>query len=60
MPPTVIDGCRQEMAVMQEETFGPVVGIMGVESLPEAIELANDSIYGLAAYVFAGDSGLGL
>jgi succinate-semialdehyde dehydrogenase / glutarate-semialdehyde dehydrogenase len=60
MAPTVIDDCRQEMAVMQEETFGPVVGIMGVESLAEAVVHANDSIYGLAAYVFTADSGLGL
>lgn len=60
LAPTVIDECQPEMAVMQEETFGPVVGIMGVDSLVEGVEHANDSIYGLAAYVFTEDSGLGL
>jgi succinate-semialdehyde dehydrogenase / glutarate-semialdehyde dehydrogenase len=60
MPPTIAVNCKQSMLVMQEETFGPVVGIMAVDSLTQAVELANDSIYGLAAYVFTGDSGRGL
>jgi succinate-semialdehyde dehydrogenase/glutarate-semialdehyde dehydrogenase len=60
MQPTVIDRATQDMLVMQEETFGPVVGITEVSSMQESIELANDSIYGLAAYVFTGDTGEGL
>lgn len=60
LPPTIAVNCKQSMLVIQEETFGPVVGIMTVDSLIQAVELANDSIYGLAAYVFTGDSGRGL
>lgn len=60
LPPTVAVNCRQTMLVMQEETFGPVVGIMATDSLAAAVELGNDSIYGLAAYLFTGDSGRGL
>lgn len=53
--PTVIAEATHEMKVMTEETFGPVVGIASFQTLPEAIELANDSRYGLAAYVFSRD-----
>ena len=52
--PTVLTNVRQDMKVMQEETFGPVIPIMAFDSVTEAIELANDSIYGLSASVFAG------
>lgn len=54
-PPTVLADAHPGMLVMQEETFGPVVGIMPVRSLEEAVDLANDSTYGLAAYVFCRD-----
>jgi succinate-semialdehyde dehydrogenase/glutarate-semialdehyde dehydrogenase len=40
------------MRVMREETFGPVAPIMRFKTLKEGIDLANDSDYGLAAYVF--------
>jgi succinate-semialdehyde dehydrogenase/glutarate-semialdehyde dehydrogenase len=53
--PTVIADATHKMKVMTEETFGPVVGIASFQTLPEAIELANDSRYGLAAYVFSRD-----
>ena len=53
-PPTVLSGCRQDMEVMREETFGPVLPVMQVASVEEAVELANDSHLGLNAYVFAG------
>ena len=43
------------MLVMTEETFGPVVGVMAFETLEEAIRLANDTPYGLAAYAFTND-----
>lgn len=60
MLPTIIDQCSHEMLLMTEETFGPIVGIKKIHSLDEGINLANDSEYGLAAYVFSHDSGLGL
>jgi acyl-CoA reductase-like NAD-dependent aldehyde dehydrogenase len=48
-PPTVIADVDHTMAVMREETFGPVLPVMTVDSLDEAIRLANDSDYGLTA-----------
>lgn len=51
-PPTVLTHTDHSMRVMTEETFGPVVGIMPVDTLDEAIALANDTPYGLAAFVF--------
>lgn len=50
--PTILRDVNHSMLVMQEETFGPVVGVMPFSTIEEAIELANDSIYGLAAIVF--------
>jgi succinate-semialdehyde dehydrogenase/glutarate-semialdehyde dehydrogenase len=48
-PPTVLTGVDHGMRVMREETFGPVLPIMAVDSVDEAIRLANDSDYGLTA-----------
>jgi succinate-semialdehyde dehydrogenase/glutarate-semialdehyde dehydrogenase len=48
-PPTVLTGVDHSMRVMREETFGPVLPIMTVESVDEAIALANQSEYGLTA-----------
>jgi succinate-semialdehyde dehydrogenase/glutarate-semialdehyde dehydrogenase len=48
-PPTVLVGVDHSMAIMREETFGPVLPIRVVDSLDEAIRLANDSPYGLTA-----------
>lgn len=53
--PTVLAGCTQDMAVMREEIFGPIVPIMKVRDDDEAIRLANDSHLGLAGYVFTKD-----
>jgi succinate-semialdehyde dehydrogenase/glutarate-semialdehyde dehydrogenase len=53
--PTVLADVEPMMRVMREETFGPVAGIRRFGSLDEAITLANDSPYGLAAYVFGRD-----
>jgi acyl-CoA reductase-like NAD-dependent aldehyde dehydrogenase len=50
-PPTVLSGCTDDMAVMREETFGPVAPVMAVESFEEALRRAADSPYGLAASV---------
>lgn len=53
--PTVLRGVTPQMSVMREETFGPVTPVMRVSSLEEAVDLANDSRYGLSAYVFSQD-----
>lgn len=53
--PTVLSSVDHSMKVMQEETFGPVAPIMTFKSLDEAIRLANDTAYGLAAYIFTRD-----
>jgi len=58
--PTVLVDTSQSMKIMHVETFGPVVGVMPFESLSEAIELANDSPYGLAGYVFSRDLSVAL
>lgn len=50
--PTVLRDVDHTMKVMQEETFGPVVGVMPFDSIDEVIGLANDTVYGLAAIVF--------
>jgi betaine-aldehyde dehydrogenase len=55
-PATVITDVDHSMKVMVDETFGPVVGVMKVRDAEQAVSLANDSRYGLSAYVF-GESG---
>jgi vanillin dehydrogenase len=52
--PTVLTGVTREMRIYHEESFGPVVGIMSVDSPEEAVRVANDTEYGLAASVFGG------
>ncbi|HHT0592335.1 TPA: aldehyde dehydrogenase family protein [Legionella anisa] len=52
MAPQILTEVNHRMRVMTEETFGPVVGIMSVDSDDEAIALMNDSNYGLTAAVF--------
>ena len=51
--PTVLDGCTHGMDIMKTETFGPVVCLSEVKTESEAVELANDTEYGLGAVVFA-------
>jgi len=53
--PTILSDCHHDMLVMKEETFGPVVGVMAYRNLDEAIRLANDTPYGLAAYAYTND-----
>jgi succinate-semialdehyde dehydrogenase/glutarate-semialdehyde dehydrogenase len=53
--PTVLTNVAPEMAVMCEETFGPVLPVLAVDGDAEALRLANDSPYGLMGYVFSTD-----
>ncbi|HEX7444959.1 MAG TPA: NAD-dependent succinate-semialdehyde dehydrogenase, partial [Methanothrix sp.] len=53
--PTVLGQANHSMRVMREETFGPVAPIMKFKNVEEAIALANDSEYGLAAYIYTND-----
>ncbi|KAA5803515.1 aldehyde dehydrogenase family protein [Alkalicaulis satelles] len=53
--PTVLSNVDHTMSVMTEETFGPVLPVMAFETVEEAVALANDTVYGLSAAVFAGD-----
>jgi len=50
--PTVIAGCRQDMEIMRQEIFGPVLPIQIIDSLDEAIGLANDCEYGLTSSIY--------
>ena len=53
--PTVLSNVNHDMLVMTEETFGPILPVMAFGTDQEAIDLANDTIYGLSAAVFAND-----
>jgi acyl-CoA reductase-like NAD-dependent aldehyde dehydrogenase len=53
--PTVLGQADHSMRVMNEETFGPVAPIMKFKTVDEAISLANDTEFGLAAYIFTND-----
>jgi len=53
--PTVLTGVTRDMRVMREETFGPVAPIAVFDTLEEGVRMANDSPYGLAAYVYTSD-----
>ncbi|SEI60785.1 succinate-semialdehyde dehydrogenase / glutarate-semialdehyde dehydrogenase [Deinococcus reticulitermitis] len=59
-PPTVIADATSDMKIMTEETFGPVVGVMPFTDLEDALRLANDTVYGLAAFAFTRDLAQGL
>ncbi|MEH2076276.1 MAG: aldehyde dehydrogenase family protein [Nostoc sp.] len=54
--PTVLTQVNHSMKVMTEETFGPIMPIMPFSTVEEAVSLANDSIYGLSAAVFASET----
>ncbi len=53
--PTVFANVRNDMTIAREEIFGPVLSILPYKDEAEAIRLANDTVYGLAAYVQSGD-----
>jgi acyl-CoA reductase-like NAD-dependent aldehyde dehydrogenase len=54
--PTIIETSDQKSPLIQEEIFGPVAPILGVDSFDKAVDYANDSIYGLSSYVFTKDN----
>ncbi len=60
LAPQVLLDVDHSMAVMREESFGPVVGIMGVASDEDAVALMNDSAFGLTASVWTADEDAGL
>ena len=53
--PTIVTGATRDMAVATEETFGPFAPLFKFETVDEVIELANDTIFGLASYFYAKD-----
>ncbi|MDX2236827.1 MAG: aldehyde dehydrogenase family protein [Hyphomonadaceae bacterium] len=52
--PTVVVDVDHTMTLMTEETFGPIMPVMAFDTVDQAVALANDSVYGLSAAVFAG------
>lgn len=54
--PAIFDDCTPDMSIVREEIFGPVLTVLTFETEEEAIELANDTDYGLAGAVFCNDT----
>lgn len=50
--PTILTNVTKDMKVWKEEVFGPILPVVSFKTIEEAIELANDTIYGLGGYVF--------
>ena len=59
-PPTILTGVNNGMRIAREEVFGPVVSVIPFEDEAEAIAIANDTIYGLAAGIWTSDMGRAL
>ena len=55
IPPTVFDNVRNDMTIAREEIFGPVLSVIEFDTEAEAVALANDTPYGLAASLYTGD-----
>jgi acyl-CoA reductase-like NAD-dependent aldehyde dehydrogenase len=56
MAPTILTGVTPDMAVAKEELFGPVLCVLSYKTVSEAIEMANDSEFGLASYIWCNDT----
>jgi 4-(gamma-glutamylamino)butanal dehydrogenase len=55
VPPTVFDGVRNDMTIAREEIFGPVLSVIEFDTEAEAVAIANDTPYGLAASLYTQD-----
>ena len=55
--PTIFANVKPEMTIAREEIFGPVLSIIAYDTEEDAVRMANDTVYGLAAYVQSGDLG---
>lgn len=58
--PTVFADVRNEMRIAREEIFGPVLALIAYDTVEEAVQIANDTVYGLNAAVWSGDPDEGL
>jgi len=54
-PPTIFTGVTRTMRIAREEIFGPVVCVLAADGLDDALEIANDSLYGLSSSIYTQD-----
>ncbi len=55
LPPTILTNVTQDMMVSQDETFGPLAPLFKFNDVEDVVEMANDTIFGLASYFYARD-----
>ncbi|MBI0163305.1 aldehyde dehydrogenase [Bartonella sp. M0283] len=53
--PTLLAHCKQNMEIVQKEVFGPVLPVVAFDTIDDAIEMANDTIYGLTSSIYTKD-----
>ncbi len=51
-PPTLLSNCRQDMEIIREETFGPIMPVVKYRTLDEALAMANDHQFGLSSVLY--------